>query len=87
MRHSTFAIWNWCGRAIRLWLVMAMFLLCFSGCESWLLQEKGFGHDNDLSETARQARSENGGKDKDKDTEYVGLTEKGRQIERDLNAQ
>jgi len=53
------------------------------------MQDEGFRKNNDLSDTARKARSESDEKDADKDKKvnYWSFSEKGRQIERDLAPQ
>ena len=51
-----------------------------SGCASWKGHDDGFT-DNDLSQSVRKARPQKN------DANSWGLTEKGRQIERDLNSQ
>jgi len=58
------------------------FLLIVSGCKTWDYRGEGFS-DHDLSETARQARSER----KEKNNEYWTFSTKARQIERDLLSQ
>jgi hypothetical protein len=56
------------------------------GCAAWKARnqasvaDEGFA-ENDLSESVRKARPR-----KKTDSEYSSLSEKGRQIERDLNA-
>jgi hypothetical protein len=77
-----------CSRAFRVgrWrLAAALLLIGLSGCASWKLHDDGF-RDNDLSQSARKARSEKSDKSKDKDIDYGSLSEKGRQVERDLHA-
>jgi hypothetical protein len=63
----------------------ALLLLGLTGCAGWGVKEDGF-HEHDLSKTAQTARGEKAANAKDKNANYSGLTEKGRQIERDLNA-
>jgi hypothetical protein len=65
-------------------LASVALVVALSGCAKWNLRGQGF-HENELSKSAQQARSQNGGKKKD--IEYSSVTEKGRQIERDLGSQ
>ena len=65
------------------WCLTAILLVALTGCAGWNTKEDRF-HENDLSNTAQTARAQKA--DKDKDANCLGLTEKGRQIERDLNA-
>jgi hypothetical protein len=66
------------------WCLAAVFIFTLSGCAGWNVRDEAFPN-NDLSESARKARSD--GKDgTGKAVQYSGLTEKGRQIERDLHA-
>ncbi len=77
------------------WMPMVMLFLAagLSGCAGWNMQDEGFRKNNDLSDTARQARSADDPKEKDKDKDkdknvnYWSFSEKGRQIERDLAPQ
>ena len=76
-----------CSRTLRAgrWrLAIALLTLGLSGCASWKPHEDGF-RDNDLSQSARKARSESD-RSKDKDVDYGSLSEKGRQVERDLHS-
>ena len=76
-------ILNVCGRAVRLGclcLAAGVLVLGLSGCASWKAHDEKFT-ENDLSQSVRKARPQNN------DADCWGLTEKGRQIERDLNAQ
>ncbi len=72
--------------AMMLWMAIGL-----SGCAGWNMQDEGFRKNNDLSDTARQARSADDPKEKDKDKDkkvnYWSFSEKGRQIERDLAPQ
>jgi hypothetical protein len=77
-----------CDKAFRLcwWsLAAAILALGLSGCASWKSHEDGL-RDNDLSQSARKARSEPDKEDKDKKIDYWSFSEKGRQVERDLHA-
>jgi hypothetical protein len=58
----------------------AVAIMLISGCAGWNLRGEKFSED-DLSKTARKARPQQNSGD------YWSFTEKGRQIERDLNAQ
>ncbi len=84
---------HFCSTLIRSarWLPTAVMVMAvgLSGCTGWTLKDEGFRKNNDLSETARKARSvsEEKEKDKDKDINYWSFSEKGRQIERDLAPQ
>jgi hypothetical protein len=60
-------------------LAMMVLLLGLSGCAGHNVREDRF-NENDLSQSVRKARPE------ESKVEYRGLTEKGRQIERDLNS-
>jgi hypothetical protein len=62
----------------------ALLLVGCVGCAGWNTNEDRF-HENDLSKAAQTARGEKP-KEKEPEGNYSGLTEKGRQIERDLNA-
>jgi hypothetical protein len=57
-------------------------LFGISGCKSWETNEEGL-RDNGLSHAARKARPEK----HEKDVDYWGLSEKSRQVERDLSGQ
>jgi hypothetical protein len=70
--RRAFWIGAWC-------LAMMVLLLGLSGCAGHNVREDRFS-DNDLSQSVRKARPEKS------DAEHHSLTEKGRQIERDLNA-
>jgi hypothetical protein len=59
------------------WLAVCLLVLAFSGCTGWRAHNDAFP-DNDLSQTLRKARPAN------QAIEYGGLSERGRQIERDL---
>jgi len=76
------ALGHWRETAIRLGAVAFLAGIC--GCTGWGLRDEGFRKQGDLPETARQARSENAGPSKPHDGGYWGLSEKSRQIERDL---
>lgn len=60
--------------------LLAATLLGVAGCEAWKPHEETYP-DNDLSKTVRKVRPKND------DVDYSGLSERGRQIERDLSAQ
>lgn len=80
------ALLDSCGKVFQLgrWpLAAAIVAIGLSGCASWKPREDGL-RDNDLSQSARQARSETNKKGKDID--YWSFSEKGRQVERDLHA-
>lgn len=68
---------NWFGP-----LVILLLAIIISGCKTWDLRGEGFA-DRDLSDTARQARSEK----KENHTEYWSFSTKAQQIERDLLGQ
>ena len=75
------AFWFWLGR----WRLAAVILvLGLSGCAGWNMKDEGF-RKNDLSESARKARSDKEDREKDKDINYWSFSEKGRQVERDLS--
>jgi len=57
----------------------ALLLVELGGCAGWKVRDEGFPP-NELSETVRQARPAK------HDVQCSGLTEKGREIERNLNA-
>lgn len=64
------------------WFLVAVLLVgCFIGCAGWngKVQEDPT-ENNDLSRSVRKARPQKN------DGNYSALTDKGRQIERDLNA-
>jgi hypothetical protein len=68
-----------CGRFLWRPLLLGL-VIALSGCTGWNLRGDGFDDDG-LSAAARQARSEK------KDRDYWSFSEKGRQIERDLEPQ
>jgi hypothetical protein len=63
-------------------LVAAALIFGLSGCAGWNLRGDGFPN-NELSDSVRKARP----KGSTNKIQYGSLSEKGRQIERDLNAQ
>ncbi len=70
------------GAALRRfrWCLAVMVLVgSLAGCGRWKMRDEGFG-DDELSRSIRKARPQKA------DGEYSSLSEKGRQIERDLNA-
>ncbi|MEN6557882.1 MAG: hypothetical protein ABFC54_06855 [Thermoguttaceae bacterium] len=62
--------------------LLAMSLLALAGCSGWGVHDEGFRKHNDLPESAQRARAD--GDAKENKTDYWGLSEKSRQIERDL---
>ena len=68
-------------RAGRWWLAVVL-ALGLSGCKAWETHDEGL-RDNGLSQTARKARPDK----KEKDMDYMGLSEESRQVERDLSGQ
>ena len=60
-------------------------MIGLGGCAGWNYRGDGF-KENELSTTARQARSQDSG-NANTTTPYWSFDEKGRQIERDLNVQ
>lgn len=64
-------------------VVAGILVFALAGCAWWDRHDDGF-RENDLSATARQARSQQGG-DSSTGNGYWNFDEKGRQIERDLD--
>lgn len=60
-------------------LAAILLLFALSGCAGWNVREEGF-NDNELSQSVRKARPLKN------EADYWSFSEKGRQIERDLNA-
>ncbi|MEN6407958.1 MAG: hypothetical protein ABFC77_16000 [Thermoguttaceae bacterium] len=56
--------------------------VALSGCSGWGLHDEGFRKHNDLAESAQRARTD--GDAKANNVNCWGLSEKSRQIERDL---
>ncbi len=68
-------------RSGRWWLAVVL-TLGLSGCKAWDTRKEGL-RDNGLSQAARKARPEK----QEKNIDYLGLSEKSRQVERDLSGQ
>jgi hypothetical protein len=64
---------------MRCWLAAVAVIISLSGCAAWHLRDEKFS-ENELSQSVRKARPQKN------DILSSGLTEKGRQIERDLHA-
>ena len=69
-------VWFLGGR----WCVIALLAIFMVGCARWKVRDEGFGR-NELSDMARKARPSG------EKLQYSSLSEKGREIERDLHAQ
>jgi hypothetical protein len=68
---------------VRWCLALGVLVVGLSGCKSWETQDEGLRH-SDLSVTARQARSKSEKPDKQKEADDPWMSERAKQISRDL---